>query len=379
MSATKRHAIVIGGGIGGLAAAIALQQHGWSVTVYERASELHEVGAGLSLWANAMRALDQLGVAEPIRALRPARAPGGIFTWRGTPLISQPAETPERGYGDLSVVVHRAELHKILLQAAGPCLRLNKQCTAVAETSQAVQARFADGDEATGELLIGADGLRSVVRAQLVGDGEPRYAGYTAWRGVASFDPARLRPGEYWGSGARFGMAPMNAGRVYWYATLNVQPGRNYQPAAQKALLEQTFRGWSAPIEALIAATPAQRMLHNDIADRAPLQRWSRGRITLLGDAAHPMTPNLGQGACQALEDAVALGECLDQHDVAGALRAYEQRRVSRANRFVVQSRRIGWLGQWSNPVACSIRNALVRSVLGPLQARSLDRNLGGS
>jgi 2-polyprenyl-6-methoxyphenol hydroxylase-like FAD-dependent oxidoreductase len=380
MSTTPaRRALVIGGGIGGLAAAIALQRIGWQVAVYERAPELREVGAGLSLWANAVRALDKLGIAAPIRALRPPAPSGGIYTWRGDPLISQSISELERRVGEISVVVHRAELLAVLQQALNAdTTHLDATCVGIRQDELGVVAQFADGTTARGDLLIGADGLRSVVRAQLFGAAAPRYAGYTSWRGIATSDTAQLPFGEYWGRGARFGIAPLSGGRVYWFATHNVSPGQHGTPQEERALLDDIFGSWCAPIPALLAATPDAAILRHDIADRDPLAHWSVGRVTLLGDAAHPMTPNLGQGACQALEDAVALGESLRAHDdIVLALGAYEQRRVARANAIVRQSRRIGQIGQWSNPLACRLREALLRSVAATLQARSVDQVIG--
>jgi 2-polyprenyl-6-methoxyphenol hydroxylase-like FAD-dependent oxidoreductase len=375
----QRHATIIGGGIGGLASAIALGRSGWSTSIYEQAPELREVGAGLSLWANAVRALEQLGLAKSIRALQPPMPSGGIYTWRGAPLITDSAAELARRVGEISVVVHRADLLTILRQSVGAdAVALGKRCVGVEQDAQGVTAHFADGATARGDLLIGCDGIRSVVRAQLVGDGEPVYAGYTAYRAVTAFDPNRIRAGEYWGQGARFGIAPLSGGRAYWFATRNAPPDQREAPEATQARLLATFRGWCAPIPELIAATDPAHILHNDIADRPPLPRWGIGRVTLLGDAAHPMTPNLGQGACQALEDAVVLAGCLDaETDLVAALRAYEQRRIPRTSQIVRQSRRIGQVGQWQHPLACVVRDSLTKHVLARGQDRQLDRVVG--
>jgi 2-polyprenyl-6-methoxyphenol hydroxylase-like FAD-dependent oxidoreductase len=285
----------------------------------------------------------------------------------------------ERRLGEVSIVVHRADLQAILLRALdSDAVRLGAHCTGFTQDGDRVTARFADGEEAHGDLLIGADGLHSVVRAQLFGAAAPRYAGYTAWRAVAPFDHARLTPGETMGRGARFGMAPVSGGRAYWYATLTTpEGGRDVEGGRKRALLE-IFRGWHTPIEALIAATDETAILRNDIYDRDPLSHWSVGRVTLLGDAAHPMTPNLGQGACQALEDAVALADALkDSDDVRAALRAYEERRIGRTSALVRQARQIGAVGQWSNPLACRLRDALLKYVVVRVQGRQIERVAG--
>jgi 2-polyprenyl-6-methoxyphenol hydroxylase-like FAD-dependent oxidoreductase len=375
----QRHAIVCGGGIGGLASAIALRRIGWVVSIYEQAPELREVGAGLAIWANAVRALERLGIAAPIRALEPPTPSGGIYTWRGQPLIRDSSAALAQRVGEISVVLHRADLLAILHQnVPQECVRLGQRCARITQNADSVTAHFADGSEARGDLLIGCDGIRSVVRAQLVGDGDPVYAGYTADRAVTPFDPAQVMAGEYWGQGARFGVAPLSGGRVYWFATRNAPAGTRETPEAAQARLLTTFRDWCSPIPEIIAATDPAVILHNDIADRPPLASWSAGRVTLLGDAAHPMTPNLGQGACQALEDAVVLADCLDgTAELGAALSAYEQRRIPRTTRIVEQSRRIGQVGQWQNPLACALRDALTRHVLARAQSGQLDQVIG--
>lgn len=374
-----RRALVIGGGIGGLATGIALRRQGWAVTVFERTPELCEVGAGLGIWANAVHALGRLGVADQIRAMRPPAPSGGVYDWRGRPIMSESSVALERRVGEISVVLHRAELLELLYQALGPeHVRLGMPCAFVSQDETGVTATFDDGSRTDGDLLVGADGIRSAVRAQLVGDGEPVYAGYTAYRGVANFDPARIEAGEYWGPGRRFGMAPMAGGRVYWWATRNAHAGERLAPADAHNLLSASFAGWADPILALIAATDPTAVLQNDIADRPPLRRWTAGRVTLLGDAAHPTTPNLGQGACLALEDAVALADALAAHDdIPTALRHYEQLRIPRTSRVVLQSRRLGQIGQWSNPLARGVRDAVLRGIFAPHQAAAIDPIVG--
>ncbi len=374
-----RRALIIGGGIGGLATGIALRRIGWEVNVFERAAELREVGAGLGIWANAMRALDRLGLAEAIRIARPPAPSGGIYTWRGQPVMTESHEALEQRVGEISVVLHRAELLDLLYGALGAeYVSLGRLCARISQNETGVTAVFADGSQITGDLLIGADGINSVVRAQIIGDGAPIYAGYVAYRGVTQFDPTRIIAGEYWGRGKRFGMAPMSGDRVYWWATRNAPAGDRMHAAEAHALLCTLFKEWADPIPVIIEATDPEAVLQHDIADRQPLERWSAGRVTLLGDAAHPTTPNLGQGACQALEDAVALADALAAHDdIAMALRDYERRRIPRTSRIVLQSRRIGQIGQWSNPLACSLRDSLLRNLFAPRQAAAIDPIVG--
>ncbi len=192
----------------------------------------------------------------------------------------------------------------------------------------------ADGNEVEGDVLVGADGLHSVVRARLHGYKPPRYAGYTAWRAVITAPDVPLCPGESWGRGARFGHARVPGGRVYVYATRNAPEGV-HGPGGELAELRRIFGAWHDPIPALLTAMEGADILRNDILDRPALRRWGTGRITLLGDAAHPMTPNLGQGACQALEDAVVLARQMGSCGaVEPALRRYESRPDGSGERF---------------------------------------------
>jgi 2-polyprenyl-6-methoxyphenol hydroxylase-like FAD-dependent oxidoreductase len=366
-------AIIIGAGIGGLAAGIGLRRVGLDVEVYERAEPFGEVGAGITLWPNAVKALQQLGLTESIRAISVLEAQGGIRTWRGDLLSSTSTVDIERAFGAPTLVMHRAELHGVLLQAFGSeRVRQGAQCVGFEQDDHSVAAIFADGRRVHGDLIVGADGLRSVVRAQLHGEQAPRYAGYTAWRAVVPFDRARVLPGETWGAGARFGQVPLSDDRVYWFATKNIPAGERSLDG-EKAELLRRFRGWHAPIEALIEATPATDILRHDIYDRPPLRSWGAGRVTLLGDAAHPMTPNLGQGACQAIEDAVVLMKQVSAGaGVANALRAYEAKRIERTARIVVQSWRIGAVGQWHNALGVAVRDMLIKSLGSRLQERQL-------
>ncbi len=373
------HILIIGGGIGGLAAAIALQQLGLAVTVFERTPELHEVGAGLSLWPNAVKALDKLGLGEPLRAMGVPNGSAGIRAWDGTPLVQLSASTLEQTFGAPTIVVHRADLQTLLRAALAPdVLRLGWECTGFVQDAEGVTAQFADGQSVRGDLLIGADGIRSAMRTQLFGEQPLRYAGYTAWRGVAHFAHDQLLLGETWGRGTRFGIAPLNQERVYWFATRNAPAGSAAAPDGHKAELLRRFRGRHDPIPAVIAATEATAILHNDIYDLQPLKRWGQGRVTLLGDAAHAMTPNLGQGACQALEDAVALAAGLHAGSSGDAgLRAYEARRINRANAIVRQSWRVGRIAQLEHPLAVGLRNFAFKHMPSNMSMRQFTWLLG--
>jgi 2-polyprenyl-6-methoxyphenol hydroxylase-like FAD-dependent oxidoreductase len=372
-----RTALIVGAGIGGLAAAIALRRAGLDVEVFERAARIEEVGAGIALWANGIRVLDSLGVGEAIRAASVQYPMGGLRAADGAVLTSVSASDLQRLFDVPIIIMHRADLLSVLLDAYGAGrVHLASRCAAVHQDAGGVTAEFDDGRRVRGDLLVGADGLHSVVRAALHGPQAPTYAGCTAWRGVVAFDTSAVTAGETWGGGCVFGLVPIRGERVYWYATAKTpEGGRN---ADEKATLLRAFRGWHRPIESLLDATAPSAILRNDLYDRPVMKTWSVGHATLLGDAAHPMLPFLGQGACQALEDAVALADCVREHDdVGSALRAYEARRVRRANTFVTQSRYAGRVAQLQNPVGVALRNALLKRVGSRLQLRQLARMIG--
>ena len=209
--------------------------------------------------------------------------------------------------------------------------------------------------------------------ASCSGNGEPVYSGYTSWRGVTPTGsvPPPTRVIESWGRGERFGIVNIGFGEVYWFAVADAPSGGRDHDVCRELL--QRFGGWHDPIRALIEATPPARIVRTDICDRPPVARWHAGRVVLVGDAAHPMTPNLGQGAGQAIEDAVVLDQCLAaSHDIESALTSYEQRRVHRANAIVRGSRQFGEIAQWSHPVAALLRDTAMRLVPASVKLRQL-------
>lgn len=377
----SKRAIIIGGGVGGLCAAIALRKIGIEATVYERAAMLGDVGAGLVVAANAIRSLQRLGLAEAAVATGSKITLAQIRTSDGAVLSATDMRNYDTQFGAPTIAIHRAALHTVLLDALPAAqVKLGAACVRVEQDAEGVTAHFEDGSTDRAEMLIGADGVRSVIRRQLFPAVELRYSGYTAWRGaVISDDEVALGiTSETWGRGHRFGIVRIDAERVYWFATANTPPGVTYPPDEQKELLLKIFGGWHHPIKPLLEATPAEVILHNDIADFAPLRQWSVGRITLLGDAAHATTPNMGQGACMAIESADVLAQCLSQTaDVMAAFKAYELRRQPRTAFITNQSWQIGRVAQLENPVMCAVRNFAVKTFSSVMLTRQLSKVLG--
>jgi 2-polyprenyl-6-methoxyphenol hydroxylase-like FAD-dependent oxidoreductase len=379
--AAKRSAIVVGAGVGGLAAGIALRRAGVEVTVLEKQADVGriETGAGFVIWNNGMRALQKLGIAARLQELG---APLQAADWQlssGRRLASWPVAEIGREVGAPAIGVRRTDLQSVLLQALpGDSLQLGVECSGFQADGDAVIARLSDGREERADVLIGADGITSTVRAQLHdGPVPPRSARYSQGYAVTDHRTEVTDAGvfrEIDGRGLRFFLFPVGRGGVYWAAAMRgVDPDVSREPrvggAAMKQRLLDRYRGWPAPVEELIEATDERSILQREIVDRTPLKQWGRGRVTLLGDAAHPTTPNLGQGACQAMEDAVVLAECVGQApEVADALSDYEARRIPRTSSFVRRARMIGRVGRWRNPLATLVRDQLARLVIpGPV------------
>jgi 2-polyprenyl-6-methoxyphenol hydroxylase-like FAD-dependent oxidoreductase len=359
--------IVVGAGIAGLSAAIALRKTGNEVVVLERAPRIDPVGAGITLFANALRALDRLGAGEAVAARGAAATRSAILTWEGRELTRVPSDLLAG-----TIALHRADL-QAELAAAGGGVRLGVEVTVVEQGDDAVVAVAADGREEQGDLLVGADGLSSVVR-RAIADVPIRYAGYTAWRGVSSVpvEPGRLT--ESWGVGERFGLVDIGRGRTYWFATKNAPEGDPDEPGGRKAEILRRFSGWHEPIAAVVGAADESAILRNDVYYLEPLPRWSDGRVVLVGDAAHATTPGVGQGAAQAIEDAVVLADRLaGSDDLTAALAEYEGIRRPRADAVLKMSRRVDKAAQLANPLGWRLRNAVVRRLPERAQRRQLE------
>ena len=368
----RRRVAVVGGGIGGLATAVALRRSGHEVQVFERRESREDLhaGGGVVLWHNGVAALRRLGLAESVEKIAPTLENHEFRSWRGGVLASWPVGDAGRSLKLPALSVSRAALHRLLTDAAGDVLALGRRCTGFEQGSHGVQLRFADETTADFDVLIGADGVGSAVRTQLLGRSAPRPAGYTAWQAVV---PCRVtRHGSdgvltnIWGRGLRFMSFRIDAGDlVYWDAIVAHGAADRAGESPQEMLLRR-FDGWHAPVSELIAMTPEATIAPIEVADRRPAAQWGAGRVTLLGDAAHPMTFNLGQGACQALEDAVVLADAIgNATDIGTALREYERRRMARTADMIVTARRIGAAGRWRGRVTCNLRDGFMRAMLG--------------
>lgn len=372
--------IVVGGGIGGMAAAIALHRGGHDVEVWERAADIGEVGSGLTLWPNGLRALDAIGVGAQVRSRAMADTEGGIRDRSGRWLTRTDTGKLADRYGPV-VAVHRADLFDILRTALGDDrLRLGRAVTGVDienrwSAGDAVRVLHSGGAE-TADLVIGADGLRSVVRTVVCPHARPpRYAGYTAWRMITAPRPELREGGQIWGRGEIFGIVPLADHRVYMFGAVNAAEGERGLDG-EFAEVQRRFGAWPDPVPRLLAAVSPESVMRHDIYDLPDLPTFVHGPVALLGDAAHAMTPNMGQGANLALEDAATLAALLAGRGVDDALRAYDALRRPRTRALAHRSRRIGRVAQMSWPPAVRARDTALRLLPGRAMLRAFDRAL---
>ena len=344
--------LIAGGGVGGLTLAVVLTRLGANFVVVEQ--DQRTAGAGLLLASSAMRVLSTLGVAE--RALQSGQVTRNwhILNQAGSVLrkLSVNSDLP-------SLSIQRADLLALLRTQ----LPVDSVVAATVDQVQAQQDGVAvtlkDGRVLIAKALIGADGMRSCVRRHLFGEQCLRYRGYVGWRGIARLVPDGYKEllSESWGPGGRFGIAPVDENRTYWYASANHPESWIDHAQERQTNLLRRFAEWHKPVQDLIAATPNDEILVNRIYDLMRLPAWSKGKITLLGDAAHAMTPNLGQGACLAIEDAWELGSLIALHaNPELAMANYERARMRRVRWIQQQSRAMGWVVQAERPVTVAVR-----------------------
>ena len=357
--------MVIGAGIGGLAAAAGLCAAGWDVTACERARSLEPVGVALALAPNGLRALDAIGAGDALRALAVPQELGirrcdGRWLMRSTTgrMISD-------RFGDPVILLPRAAvIDALAARVPGGVLSLATEVTSVESGGKAAARVATTAGELDADLVVAADGIGSASRSALF-PGHPglRYAGFTTWRLLTGPVTGQVPMAESWGRGTVFGVMPLSDGRVYCYAAAPAAPGA--RAGDELAELVRLFGRWHEPIPGLLAITRPQDVLRHDVAElAAPLPSFHRGRAALLGDAAHPMTPNLGQGACQALEDAAViswLAAGTGPDAVTGMLARYTAARLPRTTDVVRWSRRAATMTTWASPPAVAFRNTVAR------------------
>lgn len=339
---------IIGAGMGGLTAGIALKKFGHQVTIYEQAEQILPVGAAISLWSNGVKCLNYLGLTQQVAKLGGQMDDlayidglnGEVMTqFSLAPLIEEVGQRP--------YPVSRADLQNMLMDAFGrQDIQLGKKMLSIEDTGQCVNIAFQDGSSACAELLIGADGTHSITRQYVLGKQvERRYAGYVNWNGLVEISP-ELAPAQQWttfvAEGKRASLMPVADHRFYFFFDVPLPVGLDNQRTEYKTLLKQYFSGWCPQVQRLIDSIDEQKTNRVEIHDIEPFTSFYKGRVVILGDAAHSTTPDIGQGGCQAMEDAVYLARALQINTLGleDALKRYQNKRNERANELLLRARK---------------------------------------
>lgn len=371
--------IIVGGGIAGLCAAIGLAKLGIEAHVYESASELKGIGAGFGLAANAMQALEHLGLKDEIVPIGHYLASYNILDQKGNMLAEPDTKSISRKYQQDNFAIHRADLHQFLLsKIPNTQIHLDKRAVSLERVGEDIYVYFADGSHVQGQALLIADGVHSSLRQQLIPGSTPRYSGYTCWRATIDNSSIKLEKGtETWGEKGRFGMTPLVNNRIYWYACINTEAQNPVLKNWKTKELLDNFGDYHAPIPTILSETKDSELIANDIIDIEPLQQLAFGNILLLGDAGHATTPNLGQGACQAIEDiAVLIDELRTAAAITLAFQRFEKRRLDRVNYICNTSWRIGKIAQWENPFLIGMRNFCMKIMPNRMKQQQLNKLL---
>lgn len=361
---TNREIAIIGGGVAGLCTAIALKNIGIQVTIYERVGQLKGLGAGFGLAANAMQALDYLGLREGVEKIGHFLDSYNILDHKGRVLLSPDTSQLSDKYQEDNFAIHRADLHRFLIdQLPQECIILGKEAIKINEKEDKTTIYFADGTSTEVDAIIVADGVHSKIRQQMIPTASTRYSGYTCWRGVISNSTVKLKSSsETWGPAGRFGMTPLVNDRIYWYACINAPEKSPLYRTYKTADLLRVFKNYHPPIPKIIEETDDEQLLWNDIVDIAPLKKLAYNKILFIGDAGHATTPNMGQGACQAIEDAVVLQDELKKSkSIAQSFQQFEQRRLKRTRYITNTSWQIGKVAQWENVFMIGFRNTIMK------------------
>jgi FAD-dependent urate hydroxylase len=381
----KLHVVIVGAGMGGLTAALALRQAGYGVELYDRTPVLAPVGAGVSLWSNGIKVLSRLGLGPAVREIGGLMRSMCYISKSGQELTRFSLEPLVSAVGQRPYPVARADLQRMLLGAVGlEHVTLGATCVAVEQGAASATAVFANGHRAVGDLVVGADGTHSIIRAHVLGASvERRYAGYVNYNGLVQASPA-LAPEDTWvtyvGDHKRASLMPVGGGRFYFFFDVPAERGAPRVAPNVADELAHHFQGWPAPVQTLIQQLDPARVTRGEIFDIEPLPKLVQGRVALLGDAAHSTAPDLGQGGCQAMEDAWVLANVLASNDlgVEDALQRYESARRERTTDIILRARKrsnvthgiepektLEWYEELAREDGSSILRALAGTILG--------------
>ena len=372
MKTRRRQIAIVGGGIAGLTFARCLDAERFECHIFEKKAEFGEIGAAISVFPNALCVMENLGLVGKIVAAGGVvekiylRVSNGAILSKSKPNYEYP-----------TLCMHRADLHRILLEG-NPATLYNDYALRGLRwlEDERVELSFENGVQRTFDAVVGADGMRSIVRACVLSDGEPLFRGYNVWRGVVRSSFADGYGSESFGLGKRFGIVPIKDDYYGWWAACNESLLQEDAPEGSKAKLLRLFGSWHEPVAELIQNTGL--IIKNSVCDRMPVRGWTKGNATLLGDAAHPTTPNLGQGGCMAMEGAYLLAASLNKYGITPeAFQRYEDLHFPRAEMIVKESLRYGRIGQVSSPLVGKLRNAAFKLMPSSVAMKVVDKYFG--
>ncbi len=368
----KETVTIIGAGIGGLTTALTLKQKGLSVNIFESSAEIKPVGAGIIIANNAMQVFKKLGIQDKIEKAGNKISFMKITDTQLNTISVVELTEYEKKYGVHNIAIHRGELQKILANEVGyDNINLSKRLSKI-EKTDLFKLTFEDNSTIERKLVIGADGIKSIVRSQLFEESTLRNANQKCWRGICEIDlPEKYHNelNEAWGKGKRFGFVKISDQKVYWYALINSKNTKS-----DEVNLTEMFSEFHSDIVKIISATRNDQIIGSDIIDLKPIYKWQGENVCLIGDAAHATTPNLGQGACQAIEDAYVLGKLLDTGiAIENTFKEYENLRRKKAHAIVNTSWTVGKIAHIENRFGIFLRNIIMKNLPKSANKKQMD------
>lgn len=373
----KQEIAIVGAGIAGLTAALMLEQMGFSVSLFESDKKVRGIGAGMALASNAMKALNQLELGDAIEPICHPLTAFSICDPDGRSIIDVDIKRIEQNYRLGNYSVYRPDLHSFLADRLKRTpVYTAKELASLKYQDDKVWLTFSDHTEKAFDFVIGTDGINSVVRQSFLPQSIPRYAGYWCWRGVVDISEIENVEGlEIWGKQGRFGVTPMVNNRVYWFACINTDLKDNIKNYGLKQL-QKHFQAYPTVIRELLVHSDSEKIISGAILDIKPVQQFYFDRVLLIGDAAHATTPNMGQGACMAIEDVAVLQDELKRHSIQMELAAKNtaKRRIDRTTYIIKNSKLAGQIAQLENRSMITLRNFLFRTLPAGITQRPLKR-----
>lgn len=373
---TNKHFTIVGAGIAGLCLAKAFEEHNISYTLYERDAEVRGIGAGFGLASNAMKAFEILGYADQIIPLGHMLEDFEIQDWKEKTILKADTNRLRKNYNTDNFAIHRADLHHYLFQSINKMnVKTGTKIVDIQQNFEKVVLYFENGSTSETDYLIACDGINSVIRQKLLKKSTPQYAGYICWRGVIKDENYSSKKSiETWGPNGRFGLTPLVNNQIYWYACKNTPLNSDIYQWDLTAI-KKNFSEYSGLIRSTLQKTKQEDLITTPIMDLKPLENFSYNRILLIGDSAHATTPNMGQGACMAIEDVCVLMDEIQKNadNIILAFERYNHRRLKRTNYIIQTSRLAGKVAQVENKFLSGIRNFAFRKLPTSIAQSPLD------